>query len=415
MNFAPVQNSVSVHNEPLSPATVLRLAIVVSHPIQHFCPMYRNIASDPRVNLLVIFAAGGAAPRFDKDFGRVVKWQDDILEGYPYIVLTGENSGRPKAVLRELQKFSPHVVHTLGYHSAYHRAVLRWARRSGIATMLTTDSELLHARPFYVSMMKKAVLPRIFRDVNSFITVGDENERYFQHYGASRSRFHRVPFSIDSSCYKSFLSKRAEVRNDLRQQLGISPDTVAFLTVGKLIPRKAHAELIRAFALRPDSRPASAVLLIAGDGPYRSDLEQLAKPLGSSVRLLGFVPVQELPRFYLASDIYVHPSTIDPHPLAISEALYCGLPVVISDRVGSRGPTDDVQEGRNGWVYPSGDVEALSRILSSLIDDRAARTNASKISQELGALHASDFTAKLFVDAALQTASAHTQRSSDQT
>ena len=66
---------------------------------------------------------------------------------------------------------------------------------------------------------------------------------------------------------------------------------------------------------------------------------------------------------YCAADVYVHCSDNEPHSLAITEAIYCGLPVVLSDRCGSYGPTDDVQPGINGFVYRCGDV-ATCRVAS---------------------------------------------------
>jgi glycosyltransferase involved in cell wall biosynthesis len=379
-----------------------KLAIVLRYPIQHFCPMYRSIAEDGRVDLLVVFCETGAVPRFDGGFGRVVQWQEDILEGYAHTVVTAPKAERSKAVLKELSKFAPDVVYVHGYDIDYMRATMHWARSKGIPVMMTTDSELLHPRPWYVRAMKSVVLPRVLRNVDMFLTVGDENERYHEKYKVPKSRFHRVPFSIDSSYYDKFLPGRVETRNALRQKLGISPDTVAILTVGKLIPRKEQAALVRAFGQALKSAKHPAVLLIAGDGAERAALEELAKPLGSAVRLLGFIGVDELPKYYLAADLYVHPSSFDPHPLAISEALYCGLPVVVSDRIGSTGPTDDVQVNRNGWVYPNGDVNALSAILSKVIDDSTMRKDAGAISAELGQLHSAKRCGTLFVDGTLR-------------
>jgi glycosyltransferase involved in cell wall biosynthesis len=131
-------------------------------------------------------------------------------------------------------------------------------------------------------------------------------------------------------------------------------------------------------------------------------LEELAKPLGEVVRLPGFIGVEQLPEFYSMADLYVHPSSHDPHPLAISEALYCGLPAIVSDRIGSTGITDDVQIGRNGWVYPNGDEDQLSRILARLIDDPEIRAEASKHSRELGLLHSAEYCASRFIEGAVR-------------
>jgi glycosyltransferase involved in cell wall biosynthesis len=388
-------------SNPLDATELPRLAILVTHPIQHFCPMYRSIAADGRVKLLVIFTHSGAGPRFDSGFGRVVEWQSDILEGYRSSVISASESERMTAVLRELSGFAPDVVYVHGYHLLVYRAVMKWANRSSIPVLMTTDSELRHPRPWPVRIAKRLTLPKLFRRVGLFLTVGDENEKYFGHYGVPTSHFHRVPFSIDSAFYDKVLSRREETRERLRLQLGIPSGAVVILTAGKLIQRKRQEDLIRAFESVPGSRDGSAVLLIAGDGSLRAHLEEVARPLGAAVKLLGFVDISSLPEHYIAADIYVHPSDHDPHPLAISEALYCGLPVIVSDRIGSAGPTDDVRVGENGWEYPVGDVARLSCLLNLLIDDAELRTRAGLLSRRLGKLHSADRCAARFVDGAL--------------
>jgi glycosyltransferase involved in cell wall biosynthesis len=64
-----------------------------------------------------------------------------------------------------------------------------------------------------------------------------------------------------------------------------------------------------------------------------------------------------LPAYYAVSDVYIHPPSIEPHSIAMSEAIYVGCPVVLSDRCGSFGPTDDVREGINGFVYSFAEIE----------------------------------------------------------
>jgi glycosyltransferase involved in cell wall biosynthesis len=384
-----------------SDAKLPRLAIIVSHPIQHFCPMYRDIARTGRVELLVIFAQAGAEPRFDPGFGRVISWQDDLLENVPHVKLQASDDERSKTVLAELDKFDPAVIYVHGYARDYLRAAMKWANNRGKPVLMTTDSELRTPRPLHKRVAKRIVLPPVLRSVDMFLTVGDENERYFSHYGVPRERFHRVPFSIDSAYYDKVLTDQKKVRDDLRKELGIPDDMLAALTVGKLIPRKQQADLVGAFAKLKESG-RSAVMLIAGDGPDRQMLTEMAKPLGDMIRFLGFVGVQDLPRYYSAADVYIHPSSEDPHPLAISEAAYCGLPIVVSDRIGSIGPTDDVQEGVTGWVYPLGDTGALAKVLENLIDHPDVRAKAGIAARPLGQLHASDKAAAQFVEGALK-------------
>ena len=85
--------------------------------------------------------------------------------------------------------------------------------------------------------------------------------------------------------------------------------------------------------------------------------------------LAGFVNVDQLPGYYCAADVLVHPSEHDPHPLVCSEAACIGLPMILSDRVGAAGPTDIARVGQNALVYPCGDVAALARAIAQLHGD----------------------------------------------
>jgi glycosyltransferase involved in cell wall biosynthesis len=366
--------------------------------------MYRAIAQDPRVELLVLFAESGPAPRFDPGFGRTLQWGDDIVSGFAHAAIPDANAtsrARAAWTLRQLEHFAPDVVYVHGYALPYLRSAMRWARRRGIPVLMTTDSELLHRRPLATRIAKRVLLPGILRDVTTFLTVGDENESYFRHYGVNPARFHRTPFSIDSLFYDSFLQRREEVRTRFRSAHNIPADAIVLLTVGKLIPRKAQLDLVRALTNVLPQLRSRAVLLIAGDGPDRALLEAAAYPIGDAVRMLGFIGLDELPACYLAADLYVHCSDDDPHPLAISEAIYCGLPVLASDRIGSIGPTDDVQPGRNGAAYSCHDIGALTALLVQWINDPKKRAAASIVSRQLGEAHAATRVAAEFVQAAL--------------
>ena len=87
------------------------------------------------------------------------------------------------------------------------------------------------------------------------------------------------------------------------------------------------------------------------------------------MRFFGFVNQTRLPGLYVASDLLVLPSDYEPFGLVVNEAMLCGRPVVVSDRIGAR--YDLVREGETGSVFPCGDVEALANTLRSLLSDRS--------------------------------------------
>jgi glycosyltransferase involved in cell wall biosynthesis len=233
---------------------------------------------------------------------------------------------------------------------------------------MVSDSELLHPRSLPVRAGKRLVLPVLLRSVNGFLTIGDKNEEYLAHYGIPRSRMFRAPLPTDEPPLNDARAKRADHRAAIRDDLGIPDAALVALFVGRLVAQKRPLDIAAALRLLADA-PAGrdVVAILAGEGALRPALEKAAADLGGSLRLLGFVDeVRDLPRLYMAADVYVHPAELHAHPIAVKEAVLCGLPVVTTDLVGSVGPTDVVRSGRNGVVYPAGDVEALARILDDL-------------------------------------------------
>jgi glycosyltransferase involved in cell wall biosynthesis len=162
----------------------------------------------------------------------------------------------------------------------------------------------------------------------------------------------------------------AEERERERAELGIEPGTVAALFVGRLVPLKNVPVLLRAVARLGDG--ARLLLLVAGDGPARSALENEARNLGlgTRVRFLGNRPDGR--RLMEAADIIVLPSFQEGLSNAILEAMAAGRPVVAS-RVGGNGEL--VEEGATGLLFPSDDAEALAGCLARLGGDAALRAS----------------------------------------
>ena len=354
-----------------------RVGIVVSHPIQHFCPFYRALAADGRIDLRVLFGSvAGSTPYHDKGFGQRVTWQPNILDGFDSRFLPGAERrtilDRPidnPSVSPLLQAFDADAVQVYGF---YHPIALRavwWAKRRHRKVLYCADSENMQHRSARTRLRKRLTLPWMFRAVDGFLTVGDCNEEYYRHYGVSNEKLFRSPYPVDEIQYRTAMRDRVNARARIRAAHHLPDDAIVVLYVGKLVQHKAVEDAIRAVAgLWKSGRHGSIYLLLAGDGPERRNCESVASLIEPrAVRFAGFVPAESLPDYYIASDLLLHPSRVDPHPVATSEAVVCGLPVIASDRVGSVGPTDDVRVGRNGWVYKFGDVAYLQKLLIRLI------------------------------------------------
>ena len=129
-----------------------------------------------------------------------------------------------------------------------------------------------------------------------------------------------------------------------------------FLFSGSLIHRKGVDLVANAF-VRLLKDGYNARLKIIGNGELRGLLERIVEPVRSSVEFLGFVDWEALPAHYATSHVLCVPSRYDGWGLVVPEGLASGLPVIATNRMGAA--LEFVQSGKNGWLVPAGDEDAL--------------------------------------------------------
>ena len=366
-----------------------RVAVVVSHPIQHFCPQYCSWAKQESVDLRVHFASTrGLESYHDASFGRAVKWR--LKLDFDHVFLPGAESNHENPDIgsgqigQYLDEFDPEVVVCYGYSQKLQRHAIRWAKSHHKKLLMIADSELRQQRHPVKAMIKKVMLPRSLAGVDAFLTVGDANEAYYRNYGVPDTRFVRSFFPIDIDSFDQRYASRESIRASVRSRHGIPDSHLVVLMVGKLMTIKRQIDLVDA-AIMLRAAGIGVSVLLAGTGAEEHAIRARVSQAGfKDAVLLGFVDPDQLVDYYLASDVYVHCSSAEPHSLAISEAIYAGLPVVLSDRCGSYGPSDDVRVGLNGFVYPCGKVSALAGELAKLARSPGLRHAMGVESRSIG-------------------------------
>jgi glycosyltransferase involved in cell wall biosynthesis len=113
------------------------------------------------------------------------------------------------------------------------------------------------------------------------------------------------------------------------------------------------------------------VVLLAGEGPERARLERLAAELGVRLGVLPELPWERIAERYVVADVFALLSRHEPWGVAVNEAAACGLPLVLSDRVGAA--FDLLEDGRNGMLVPADDAHAAADALEVLVADPALR------------------------------------------
>jgi glycosyltransferase involved in cell wall biosynthesis len=367
-----------------------RVAIVATHPIQHFVPFYRALSLEPDLDLCVFFGSRiGLDEYFDAEMNASFKWEMDLTSGYRHVFLP--DAGRIKSssffqmnnasVVRALTDYAPDIIVVYGYSNIMTLGVIAASIWRKTPILLISDSELLRDRAAALGRLKRMLLPELVKRVAGILTVGDNNEAYWASFGAPAAKMFRTPFTIDEAVYRGVRAGRAARRTAWRASCGIGPEDVVFLAVGKLSERKRPGDIVA--ALRQARSDTPMRLVFAGDGDQRAALERQVADGGLPVNFLGFVNVDRLPDVYAAADVLVHASASDPHPLVFSESACIGLPIIASDRIGAIGPTDIARVGENTLVFPFGDVGALAEAMSSLASDPNLRGEMGQASARI--------------------------------
>ncbi|PZX29401.1 Glycosyl transferase, group 1 [Cupriavidus phytorum] len=166
-----------------------------------------------------------------------------------------------------------------------------------------------------------------------------------------------MPNGIDTSRFHPDQASREQARRDL----GLGPDDVLVLNVGRLVPEKDQAMLIEAFAEVCRDLPKTR-LMIAGDGPLRDELAQQVARHGLNHVVLLAGARSDIPELLRAADVFVLSSRIEGMPLVVGEALASGLPVVATAAAG-------VSElaGDTATLTPTGNPQALASALRNAI------------------------------------------------
>ena len=163
-----------------------------------------------------------------------------------------------------------------------------------------------------------------------------------------------------------------------RPALGLDQDALVLGTIARFDPVKGLDVLLRAFAQIVARRPNTQLLLV-GDGPEAPRLRALAGALGLGDRVVFAGAVPDAARGLPAVDLYVSASRREGLPLALLEAMVCGLPV-LATRV--PGNVDVVEEGLTGVLIPPGDPDGLARAAVELLEDPARRRALGEAGRE---------------------------------
>jgi len=366
-------------------ANRIRLAIVSTHPIQYYAPVFAALAAGGAVQPRVFFTLSQSehTAQFDPGFGRTIEWDIPLTDGYEHEfvpnVARHPSSARyggidnPELPAR-IEAFRPDAVLVYAWNARSHLKALRQFK-GHVPVLFRGDSTLLDPRPPLRGLARRLFLRWVYSHVDHAIAVGLNNRDYFRWCGLPDKRIGIAPHSVDTRRFGDPDGEQDLAAREWRERLGIPHTARVVLFAAKLIARKEPLLLLDAF-LR--CAPAEAHCVIVGSG----ELEAAVRGRIADDERLHWLPFQNqrsMPAVYRVGDVFVMPSSrSETWGLALNEAMASGRPVIASHRVGAA--RDLVVEGVTGWMFRSGDLADLARALSialSLDPDQLRKMGAA--------------------------------------
>jgi glycosyltransferase involved in cell wall biosynthesis len=393
-----------------------RVGIRLSHPTQYHSPWFRALAQRREIEVKVFYCLKPDARVQGAGFDVSFQWDVPLLEGYPHAFLDnvarrpGFNfAGCDTPEITDLiasRQFEAWIIN--GWRVKSEWQAIRACWKYDVPILIRGDSHLLDHRPPHTRIAKRMILGRWIPRFDRYLTVGKLNEEYYKFYGADSPRFFPVRHFVDNERFAAQAAATNIV--ELRARWKIAEGATVFLFAGKFVDKKRPMDAIQAIE-RLWAGNRRIHLLMVGDGKLRADCEEYSAFRHLPVTFAGFLNQSEIAGAYACADVLVLPSAYaETWGLVVNEAMACGVPAIVSDRVGC-GP-DLVRPGETGMIFPAGDVSALADSMSvyagnpSLMVEHGANAKTLIANYNIAAATDSTVAAVLSVTKAQATARA---------
>jgi glycosyltransferase involved in cell wall biosynthesis len=320
-------------------AREFRVTVVSPEPTPYRAPLFDAIAARPEIDLTVIYAAQTVAGRTWKvePQHRAVYLRGARVPGARRILL--HDYPITPGVFRALSDARPDCVVVSGWSTYPSQAAIVWCRMRRVPYLLIVESHDEGPRSGWRKLVKGGVVPPIVRRAAGVLVTGTLARRSMLARGGRPERIRVFANTIDVEAWQGRAVELGRRREKLRAAFGVSSEEVAVLCVARRVPEKGLDTLEEAVR----AADGGLRLLVVSDLPHERVIEA-----------------------YVAADIFALLSRHEPWGVVVNEAAACGLPLVLSDRVGAA--HDLLQDGENGYLVPVDDVPAAAEVLRKLAD-----------------------------------------------
>lgn len=373
------------------------LAIITTHPVQYNSPLFKLIAQRGRIGLRVFYTWPQAIEGFDDpDFGVKVKWDLPLLDGYDYELVENisQNPGSRTyggidnpSLIERIEHYEPDAILVYGWKLKSHLNAMRhfkgripvWFR--GDSTLLDFDVRSLSQitrgrflsdiRQYLKYRLRRLALTWVYRHVDKAFYVGTNSKEYFLTHGLKDNQLVYAPHAIDNDRFAKELDSDSERQlSEWKQICGFNADDFVLLYCGKFEPRKNLVFFMETVLslMRSESDLSRLKIVLFGNGPQ----EKLLRKMSSNSDNVVFLPFQNqlfMPAVYRLGHFFCLPSQSETWGLVVNEAMACGCPVLVSNKVGC---AVDLANSEPHRIFESGNMESLKSAILDAYQNRNA-------------------------------------------
>ena len=315
----------------------------------------------------------------DLEFGVDVKWDIPLMEGYEFEFFKNYSWKASHTqgffglinlgMIRQLFNEPKSIIIVHGWHYFTHFFLIMLGKILGhticIRNEMPQKQEVL--KMGLKQTIKKFFLKYIlFPRIHYFLYIGKQNYLLYKSYQLPEKRLVFCPYAIDNNRFNKQSHLLKTHISQIKDRLKIPVASRVILYTAKYIKKKNPLDLLSAF--RKINIP-DCWLIMVGEGKMRDDMEKfiLENDL-QQVVLTGFINQFSIPEYYAISDVFIMCSGAgESWGLSVNEAMNFNLPLILSDLTGC---SDDlVNEGDNGFVFKTGDVEELAERIKWVLNE----------------------------------------------
>ncbi|WP_297670788.1 glycosyltransferase family 4 protein [Thomasclavelia sp.] len=204
---------------------------------------------------------------------------------------------------------------------------------------------------------------KIYKKFDGFWYAGEFSLDFIKKYAKDNFKKIYVPNLVDYHIFDYHLYNQND-KQKIKEEFDIKDDKILFICPARLTYVKGIDKFLDLISMSKYKKRIS--IIIPGEGELTEIIMEKAKQYDIDIKILGYLEQSVVAKLYSISDFFLMPSRSDPNPLTCIEALWAGLPLIVSEHVGNH--KEVIQQLVNGFVFSYSNTESIENIFKNIIN-----------------------------------------------